>query len=117
MKKYAAGLLVIFLIGCVSAPPYLTEEQEKKVSTIKIYNAGEKQKNGFTIIAEVKAADCTGEYGTRIKGQELLAIEKLKAKAVTLGADAILDGSCSYAPFVNNCWAAAVCDGKAAILK
>ncbi|WP_444921580.1 hypothetical protein ACJJID_03975 [Microbulbifer sp. CnH-101-G] len=68
----------------------------------------------YTTIDDISAADCSGApYGGRVWGDAEKAIEALKAKAASLDADAIINTSCSAAPFVNNCWAAKLCSGKA----
>jgi uncharacterized protein YbjQ (UPF0145 family) len=117
MKKYLVLLLVVLLAGCYAGKPYLNAEQEQKAYEVRIVKLGESQAAQFNILGDVKAADCTGKGGTRIKGQEELAIEALKAQTVMLGGDTVIDVACTYAPFVNNCWAAAVCSGKAATIK
>jgi len=115
--KFISILLIISLIGCVRAAPYLTEEQEKRIDNVNIFRVSSTQEKDFTIISEVDAADCSGPHRTRLYGNEDLAIDTLKRKAVALGADAIIDVSCEFVPFINNCWAARVCKGKAVLWK
>lgn len=115
--RIAAAVLLCFLVGCVRGAPYLTEEQETKVRDVKIYKLGEAKAELFNIVGEIKAADCTGPMGSRFAGKEELALAILKQKAVALNAMYVIDVNCYHAPFVQNCWAAAVCDGKAANLK
>lgn len=120
MKKHYIVILLLSLLvltGCVSGPPYLTKAQENKVNDIKIYRAGSQHIENYTLFEEIKAADCTGPGGSRLYGQEELAIDYLKRKAVALNADAVIDVECGSGAFVNNCWAARICAGKAVIWK
>ena len=112
-----AVILIALMYGCVSGPPYLTDNQEKMVSDISVYRMESFPEKPYAVIRDLNAADCTGPSRTRLYGQENLAIDYLKRKAVALGADAIIDVACRFAPFVNNCWSANVCTGKAVIWK
>jgi hypothetical protein len=113
MKFFAILLFSSALMGCVSGPPQLTYEQHKKASEIKIFKVGTSPDKEFSLVAVVEAADCTGPGGSRLYGDEGKALDILKMKAAAVGADALSDVSCVAAPFVNNCWAAKKCDGKA----
>ena len=113
MKILPVLFLAIALAGCVSGPPKLTDKQLTKVSDIKIFKNGTSPEKEFKVIAAVEAADCSGPGGTRLYGDEGKAIDILKMKTAALDGDAVVDVSCGNAPFVNNCWAAKKCDGKA----
>ena len=112
MRTLPAALLTIFLGGCVSGPPELTVEQLRKIGDLEIFRTGTAPKKEFKIIADIEAADCSGPV-TRLYGDEGKAIDTLKMKAIEIGGDAIVDVSCKSVPFVNNCWAAKKCNGKA----
>lgn len=113
--KNIVGIIIlgILLMGCVSGPPYLTEEQEKKSNDIQVYRVGSTQEKQFIVVGKVEAADCTGPAKSRLYGKEEFSIDYLRKKAVALGADAIIDVECRNAPLINNCWAAKLCVGKA----
>lgn len=113
MKHFTIFFLSTALVGCVSGPPQLTDEQYKKVGDMKIFKIGANPDKEFRVIAAVEAADCSGPGGSRLYGDEGKAVDILKMKAVSIGGDAVVDVSCGSAPFVNNCWAAKKCDGKA----
>lgn len=113
MKLISILLFSATLIGCVSGPPQLTYEQHKKAGDIKIFRVDTTPDKEFKFIAAVEAADCSGPGGSRLYGDEGKALDILKMKAAAVGADALSDVSCGAAPFVNNCWAAKKCDGKA----
>jgi hypothetical protein len=118
MKKIINTIfLVALLSGCVAGPPYLTDNQEKMIPNIQVYKVWYPPDKPYAVIRDVSAADCTGPAGTRLYGQEDLAMDYLKRKAVALGADAVIDVECRSAPFINNCWAARLCSGKAIIWK
>lgn len=102
-----------FLSGCVSAPPSLTSEQTAKARNMKVFKTGTRPDRKFNVVTTVEAADCSGPGGTRLYGDDGLAIDALKMKAVAAGADAVSDVSCSSVPLMNNCWAAKKCQGDA----
>lgn len=118
MHKISSTLLSAFILsGCVSGAPTLTSEQSMKLSSVKVYKDGEFATNEYTVVKKITAADCSGTpYGGRIWGDAEKAIDTLKRKAVFVGADAVIEVSCSSAPFVNNCWAAKSCSGIAITL-
>lgn len=75
---------------------------------------GESPKKECSELEKVKAADCSGTpAGGRLWGDAEKAIDVLKRKTVAIGADAVMNVSCSSAPFLNNCWAAKACSGLA----
>lgn len=117
MKKILVLILMSFVAGCVAGPPELTLDQEKRLNNIKIFMAGSKPDKDFNFVSEINSADCSGPGGSRLYGDEGKAVDILKMKAAALNADAIVDVSCGSAPFVNNCWAARKCDGKAVVWK
>jgi hypothetical protein len=110
---FAVLLLAASLAGCVSGPPQLNSEQYKKAGDMKVFMAGATPDKTFKFVLAVKAADCSGLGGSRLYGDEGKALDILKMKAAAAGGDAIVDVSCGAAPFVNNCWAAKKCEGKA----
>lgn len=101
------------LIGCVAGAPILTQEQESRVKQIKIFKDDVKPTKKYSFLGEVSAADCSGPGGSILYGNESKSIEILIKKAIVLNADAIVDVNCSGVPYVNNCWLAEKCDGKA----
>jgi len=101
----------------VSGAPKLTAEQSEKVANIKVYKLWIAPERAFSIIAPIKAADCSGPGGSRLYGNEGKAIDILIRKTAALGGDAVVDVSCEGAPFLNNCWVAWKCDGNAASWK
>jgi hypothetical protein len=113
MKIFTALFLSMALAGCVSGPPELTAEQLRRVNDMNVFKIGTTPDRGFKVISAVEAADCSGPGGSRLYGDEGKAIDILKMKAAAIGGDAVVDVSCGSAPFVNNCWAAKKCDGKA----
>ena len=118
MKKIIVCIyLIALLVGCVSSAPYLTDSQEKRLESIEVYQMGSPPGRNYVVVGELDAADCTGPARSRLHGQEALSVDSLKRKAIALGADAIIDVACRHAPFVNNCWAASVCTGKAVVWK
>lgn len=107
-------ILSVGLCGCVSGAPTLTPEQESRVSRVAIYKVGDSTPGKYQILDIVSAADCSGApAGGRVWGNADRAVDTLKQKAVALGADAVVNVSCSSAPFLNNCWSAQKCSGEA----
>jgi len=107
-------LLTLLFTACVSHAPRLTSQQLEKLPNVSIYKEGKSIEKEYIIIKEVSAADCSGApYGGRVWGNTEIAINTLKGKAIAMGADAVIDVSCSVIPLVNNCWAAQVCSGTA----
>lgn len=113
MKILSTLILSTALVGCVSGRPELTVEQLRRVDEMKVFKIGTTPEREFKVISAVEAADCSGLGGSRLYGDEGNAIDILKMKAAAIGGDAVVDVSCGSAPFVNNCWAAKKCDGKA----
>ncbi|MDX1538722.1 hypothetical protein [Arsukibacterium sp.] len=114
MRIFAILVSAVILGGCVSGAPRLTAEQSEKLKTIEVLNSEQTTAKPYTVLKEISAADCSGApYGGRVWGDAEKAIEALKAKAVVLDADAVINTKCSAAPLVNNCWAAKVCSGIA----
>lgn len=111
------SLLAFAVTACVSGAPRLTPEQAQKLSSVSVYKKGEFTDQEYTEIKIIKAADCSGApAGGRIWGNAEKAIDTLKRKAVSIGADAVIEVSCTTAPMVNNCWAAKACSGTAVTL-
>ena len=105
---------IISFYGCVSSAPTLTPEQESRASAVAIYKPGDATPAKYQILDTISAADCSGApAGGRVWGNAEKAIDTLKQKAVALGADAVVNVSCSAAPLVNNCWSAQKCSGEA----
>jgi hypothetical protein len=117
MIRVFVFLMCAALLGCVSGAPKLTAEQNERVANIRVYKRGIAPERAFSIIAPIKAADCSGPGGSRFHGYEDKAIDILIKKTAALGGDAIVDVACEGAPFVNNCWVAWRCDGNAASWK
>lgn len=113
MKYVSVFLLCTALLGCVSGAPNLTAEQSAEAVNLEVYGLGTVPERPFNVIAPVDAADCSGPGGTRLYGEEGKSIDILIRKTAALGGDAVVDVSCGSAPFVNNCWAAKKCGGKA----
>lgn len=113
MKTVYILALPLILGGCVAGAPKLTSEQSAKADQMMIVMAGTAAPREFNVINTVEAADCSGPGGSRLYGDEGKAIDVLKRKAAALGADAVVDVSCKSAPYVNNCWLAKLCAGKA----
>lgn len=104
----------LFLTACVSGAPHLTTEQSALVKEFPVFKQGDSPEVEYSIISEISGADCSGApYGGRIWGDAEKAIETLKAKAIHIGADAVINVSCGAIPFLNNCWAAQKCSGEA----
>ncbi len=117
MKFLLLSILSVALIGCVSGAPKLSQEQAERLKTIKVYRKGEVPVKDYTVISEVVGADCSGPGGTRLYGREDKAIHILLRKSAALDADALVNVSCSSAPYVNNCWVAKKCSGEAVKFK
>lgn len=114
MRIFAVSMSLIVLGGCVSGAPRLTAEQSEKLQRIEVLSSEKTTDKPYTVLQDINAADCSGApYGGRVWGDAERAIDTLKAKAVVLDADAIINTKCNAAPFVNNCWAAKVCSGTA----
>jgi hypothetical protein len=115
MRKLAMVPVASLLLGsCVSGPPTLTAEQHLRVDAIPIIKRGEPAPRPFKVREQVRGVDCTaGQRGTRLYGEEASALRVLRMKAAALGADAVVDVECGSTPFLNNCWRAANCSGKA----
>jgi uncharacterized protein YbjQ (UPF0145 family) len=64
------------------------------------------------MVDQVEAVRCKGTVG-RVAGTAESAMEFLRQEAALLEADAVLNVQCQKVPFVNNCWAAAKCEGMA----
>ena len=104
----------LFLTACVSGAPPLTTEQSALVKEFPVHKEGDNPKVKYSVISKISGADCSGApYGGRIWGNAEKAIETLKAKAIHIEADAIINVSCGAIPFLNNCWAAQKCSGEA----
>jgi RcsF lipoprotein len=113
----AVGLLCV-VTGCVSGTPQLTVDQYHKLSTLKIYRAGEALEKPYRSVGRVDAADCSGHVaGARLSGSSDAAIETLKSKAAALNADAVINVTCAPTPFLNTCWAAQECSGEAVVFQ
>ena len=106
-------IVALFLGGCVSGAPTLNNEQKMRLGEIEILMDGKSPEKEYETISELSAADCSGPGGSRLYGDEGKAIDILKAKAVYVSADAVINVNCGSVPFVNNCWAAKKCDGTA----
>lgn len=117
MKIISIFFLLAILTGCVAGPPQLMDEQIKRLDDMKVYKVGTMPDKDFKIVGEVSAADCSGPGGSRLYGDEGKAIDILKMKAAALNSDAVINVECGSGPFVNNCWAAKICTGKAVIWK
>jgi RcsF lipoprotein len=109
--------LVVFCLsldGCVSGAPTLTSAQESQVSAVAVYKPGESAPGPYRSLGSISGADCSGApAGGRVWGNAEKAIDTLKRKAVEIGADAVVNVSCSSIPLLNNCWAAEKCSGEA----
>lgn len=102
------------LAACVSGAPYLSPEQDQKLSSLNVYPTGQAPTQAYSPIGEVSGADCSGAPAAgRVWGNAENAIETLKRKAVAQGADAVIDVHCAAEPLLNNCWAAQKCTGQA----
>lgn len=106
-------IIVISLTGCVAGAPTLTKEQSERIPDIEVYKTEMKPTKYYTILGDVSAADCSAVSGTMLGGSEGKSIQILIKKAIVLNADAVVDVSCGSIPYVNNCWLAKKCDGKA----
>ena len=113
MRLLLSLTAVFTLTGCVAGAPILTQEQESRIDKIQIFKDDLKPTKKYNFLSEVSAADCSGPGGSRLYGNESKSIEILIKKAIVLNADAIVDVNCSGVPYVNNCWLAEKCDGKA----
>jgi hypothetical protein len=103
--------------GCVAGPPKLTPEQEERYMRLPIYRPGDgPAEASYTVIEHLSAADCSAApYGGRVAGIEGRALDNLRKKAAAIYADAVVNGNCNVAPFMNNCWAAWHCSGDAVV--
>jgi RcsF lipoprotein len=107
-------VLIISLCGCVSGAPTLTSAQESQESAVAVYKPGDAAPGQFKTLGSISGADCSGApTGGRVWGNAEKAIDTLKRKAVEVGADAVINVSCSAVPLLNNCWAAEKCSGEA----
>jgi len=114
MKKTLVLIISIMIVSCVSGPPILTPVQWKHYDDMEVYADGESLSKKYTEIAEISAVDCPGApSGSRVWGKSERAMQTLKMKAAAQNADAIIVTSCSYVPFMNNCWAGNMCSGTA----
>ena len=107
-------VLSIGLCGCVSGAPSLSPAQESQVAAVTVYKPGAPVPGQYQVLDTISAADCGGApAGGRVWGNAEKAIETLKQKAVEVGANAVINVSCSAVPLLNNCWAAQKCSGEA----
>ena len=79
---------------------------------METYMRGEVPERDFEVVESVEGVRCEGGFGRVVGGAEG-AIEFLKERAAILEADAVVNIQCGKAPLVNNCWAAAKCEGIA----
>jgi hypothetical protein len=113
-KEVTVAFLSIGLYGCVSGAPRLSPEQESQVSAVTVYKAGDPVPGKYQTLDTISAANCSGApAGGRVWGNAEKAIDTLKEKAVEMGANALINVSCSSIPLLNNCWAAQKCSGEA----
>ena len=118
MKLFYIAIISSLMYGCVSGAPKLTQEQRESVKNVSVYKKDDSVPSKYSVVGDISAANCSGApYGGRIWGNAEKAIETLKEKAVSLGADGVVNTSCSVAPFVNNCWTAKKCSGTAVKFK
>lgn len=114
MQKIVVIILSFFLFACVSGAPQLTNEQQQKLANLPVLKKDKQPTFRYTVIENITGADCSGApYGGRVWGDAEKAIYVLKAKAVKVGADAVINTSCGAAPLLNNCWVAKQCTGTA----
>ncbi len=114
MQKIVVITLSFLLFACVSGAPKLTGEQQQKLVSLPVLTKDEQPGFEYTVIEDLSGADCSGApYGGRVWGDAEKAIYVLKAKAIKVGADAVLNTSCGAAPLLNNCWVAKQCTGTA----
>jgi hypothetical protein len=112
--RYLLPAAVLALSSCVSGAPNLSDDQERKLSTLAMYPLGQLPTKPYNVLAAISAADCSGSpMGGRVTGNVDRAMDTLKRKAVAINADSIIDVSCGAAPMVNNCWSAQKCTGRA----
>jgi hypothetical protein len=98
----------------VSGPPHLTAEQQQKAASLPVYPPEKTPSRAYKLLKVVTAADCSGAaLGGRYGAMRSKAIEALRAKFVAADADTIIGVRCEAAPFLNNCWAAQKCSGRA----
>jgi hypothetical protein len=113
LKIVFYSILVVLLCGCVAGAPKLTDEQSNRVLQIEVFKKEDKPIREFIVLDEISAAICT-EFNDKAQainsGKSILI---LMHKAAALNADAVIDVSCGGIPYVNNCWLAQKCDGKA----
>jgi hypothetical protein len=112
----ACGLLPFGLLlqGCASGTAALTPEQASQASAVAVYKAGDATPDKYQILDSISATDCSGApAGGRVWGNAEQAIENLRLKAAELGANALVNVSCSSAALSDNCWSAQKCSGDA----
>jgi hypothetical protein len=112
-KMVTSILSVTILAGCVGTPSQ-TPDQQSPASAITILKAGDVTPGRYQILDTISATDCSGAPAAgRVWGNAEKAIETLKQKAAQIGADAVVNVSCSSEPLVHNCWSAQKCSGEA----
>ncbi len=107
-------LAVPTLTACVSGPPDLNDEQERRLSKLTVYPVGQPPSQPYSVLGTVSAADCSGApLGGRVYGKVDRALDALKRKAAAMSADSVIEVSCGAAPLLNNCRVAQKCTGSA----
>ena len=110
LAAWSAALLA----GCATGASGGPAAQQAQVSPIAILKPGEPTPGRYQILETISAVDCSGApAGGRAWGNAEKAIESLRQKAAQLGADAVVNVSCSSELLLHNCWSAQRCSGDA----
>jgi hypothetical protein len=105
--------LGVALQGCAGSAG-LTPDETSQASAVTVYKAGDATPDKYQILDTVSATDCSGApAGGRVWGNAGKAVESLRLKAAELGANALVNVSCSSAALTDNCWSAQKCTGDA----
>ncbi len=106
-----AGLLA----GCAFNPSVdsLTGEQKAKLATIQIFHGEANRRH--QVIESVSALFCQKDLSESRIDSEEDAIERVKIKALLVGADAVVNTTCqdSELGLLSTCWSLIECSGEA----
>lgn len=115
LRRFLSLILAVpTLTACVSGPPDLNDEQERRLAKLTVYPVGQPPAQPYSVLGTVTAADCSGApLGGRVYGNVNRALDALKRKAAAMNADAVMEVNCGGAPLLNNCRVAQKCTGTA----
>ncbi len=116
IKIFLATTFSILVISCSSNQRIenLTGEQRAKAASMKVYDGATDR--AYEILNTVSGLSCNRNKHQAQAISDHEALEGLKIKAATLGADAVINTFCqtnSDTDWRNNCWASVKCIGDA----